>query len=80
MNHRCPACADVVGVYERAILVLRGGGLVDGSPLTAVAAGDVAAIYHHGCLRSESRISDAASRPARRSWLPEPPASCGCSP
>lgn len=46
---RCAACGEVVGVYERAVMVLEGGGLEHGS-LLALNARDVRELYHETCL------------------------------
>jgi hypothetical protein len=46
---RCVACGDVVGVYERAVMVLKAGGLARGSllALNQCAGGSV---YHEPCF------------------------------
>ena len=46
---RCPACGEVVGAYERAVIMLEGGGLVRGS-LLALNDGAVWDLYHEPCL------------------------------
>jgi hypothetical protein len=54
---RCPRCADVVGVYERAIWVLRNGSVVDGSSLAIDRAAEVLAAYHPWCAPPETARS-----------------------
>ena len=46
---RCAACGEVVGVYERAVMVLEGGGLAHGS-LLALNARDARDLYHEPCF------------------------------
>ena len=46
---RCSACGDVVGIYERAILLLDDGSVVDGSALTVDRDGELVAAYHLSC-------------------------------
>jgi hypothetical protein len=49
---RCPACGDVVGVYEPSVAVGADGPRVHGS---SAAVGDdfpVAAFYHRECLET----------------------------
>jgi len=49
---RCPACGDVVGVYEPAVALIADGGRVHSS--LAKLGGDlpVAEIYHRDCAPS----------------------------
>jgi hypothetical protein len=46
---RCAACGEVVGVYERAVMVLEGGGLAHGS-LLALNDRDARDLYHEPCF------------------------------
>ena len=46
---RCAVCGEVVGVYERAVMVLEGGGLAHGS-LLALNDRDVRDLYHEPCF------------------------------
>jgi hypothetical protein len=46
---RCPACGEVVGAYERAVIMLEGGGLVRGS-LPALNEDAVWDLYHEPCF------------------------------
>ncbi len=46
---RCAVCGDVVGVYERAVIVLEGGGLADAS-LLDLNDRDARELYHEPCF------------------------------
>jgi hypothetical protein len=46
---RCATCGEVVGVYERAVMVLESGGLAHGS-LLALNARDARDLYHEPCF------------------------------
>jgi hypothetical protein len=46
---RCAACGEVVGVYERAVMVLEDGGLARGSPLALQECG-LRDLFHEPCF------------------------------
>ena len=50
---RCPACGDVVGVYEPAISLTADGSRVPGSRHGHDA--EVVAVYHRDCLEPAER-------------------------
>ena len=54
---RCALCADVVGVYERAVLILGNGSVVSASPLSVERAAEIVEAYHLG--RSPVRTGEA---------------------